>query len=66
MDKEYMYFQNNGKTSQASRCIKSIIMNNLISSVTLIDIFEQQYVVLKDMLQSPHLKYHVKTIGIDQ
>ena len=30
------------------------------------DTFEQQYFVIKGMLQSPHLKYYVKTIGIDQ
>ena len=31
-----------------------------------IDTFKQQCVVLKGMLQSPLLKYHVQTIGIDQ
>ena len=30
-----------------------------------IDTFEQQCVVLKGMLQSLQLKYHVQTIGID-
>ena len=31
-----------------------------------IDTFEQQCVVLKDMLQSPRLKDHAHTIGNDQ
>ena len=30
-----------------------------------IDTFEQQCVVLKGIFQSPRLKYHVQTIGID-
>ena len=38
--KEYMCFQNDGKTSQAARCIKSRIMTNVIDSVLSIDIFE--------------------------
>ena len=32
----------------------------------MIDKFEKQCVVLKGILQSPRLKYHVQTIGIDQ
>ena len=36
----------------------------MIDSVLSIDTFEQQCVVLKCMLQSPQLKYHVQTIGI--
>ena len=31
-----------------------------------IDTFEQQCVLLKGMLQSPRLKYHMNTIGIYQ
>ena len=61
-----MYFQNYGKTSQAAKCIKSRIMDKVIYSVLLVNTFEQQCVVLKGMLQSPCLKDHVKTIGIDQ
>ena len=38
----------------------------LIDYFILIDTIEQQYAVLKGMLQSPRLKYHVNTIGIDQ
>ena len=61
-----MCFQKDGKTSQAARCIKSRIMTKVIDYVLSIDTFEQQCVVLKGMLQSPRLKYHVQTIGIDQ
>ena len=41
-------------------------MTKVIDSVISIDTFEQQWVVLKGMLQSPQLKDHVQTIGIDQ
>ena len=61
-----MSFQNNGKTAQADRCIKSRIMIKVIDSVISIDIFEQQCVVIKGMLQSPRLKYHVNNIFICQ
>ena len=60
-----MCFIKEGKTDQAVRCIKSRIMNKVIDSVLSIDIFEQQYVVLKGMLKSPRLKDHMQTIGID-
>ena len=53
-----------GKSDQASRFIKSRIMTRVIYSVLSIDIFEQECVFLKGMLQSPRLKYHVKTIDI--
>ena len=61
-----MCFQNNGKTAQAAKCIKSIITTKMIDSVLLIDKFEQQCVVFKGMSHSPRLKYHVKTIDIGQ
>ena len=61
-----MCFQKDGKTSQASRCIKSRIMTKVIDYVLSIDTFDQQCVVLKGMLQSPRLKDHIHTIGIDQ
>ena len=64
--KEYMGFKNDGKTSQAARCIKSNIMNKVLYSVLLIDTFENIYFVIKGMLQSPRLKYHGQIIGIDQ
>ena len=41
-------------------------MTKVIYFVLSIDTFEKQCVVLKVMLQSPRLKYHVQTIGIDQ
>ena len=52
------------KSDQAARCIKSRIMTKVIDYVLSIDTFEQRCVVLKCMLQSPRLKYHVHTIGI--
>ena len=61
-----MCFQKDGKTDQAARCIKSRKMTEVIDSVLSIDTFEQQCVVLKVMLKSPRLKYHVHTIGINQ
>ena len=41
-------------------------MTKVIEYVLSIDKFEQKCVVLEGMLQSPRLKYHMKTIGIDQ
>ena len=64
--KEYMCFMKEVKSVQAARCIKSSIMTKVIDYVLSIDTFEQQYVVLEVMLQSPRLKYDVQTIGIDQ
>ena len=55
-----------GKTEQAARCIKSRIMTKLIYYVLSINTFEQQYVVLKGMSQSPRLKDNVQTISIYQ
>ena len=54
-----------GKSDQATRCIKSRIMTKVIDYVLSIDTFEQHCVVLKGILQSPRLKDHVQTIGID-
>ena len=62
--KEYMVFLKQGKCNQAARCIKSRIITKVIEYVLSIDTFEQQCVVLKGMLQSPRLKYHVQTIVI--
>ena len=61
-----MYFQINGKSSQAAMCVKSRIMTNVVDFVLSIDTFEQKCFVIKGILQSPRLKYHMKTIGIDQ
>ena len=41
------------------------MMTKFIHFVISIDTFEQKCVVIKGMLQSPRLKYHVHTIGID-
>ena len=54
-----------GKSDQAARCIKSRIITKAIDYILSIDTFEQRCVVLKGMLQSPRLKYHVQNIGID-
>ena len=64
--KEYLCFQINGRSSHATQCIKLRISNEAIDYILFIDIFEQQCVVIKGMLQSPRLEDHVKTIGIDQ
>ena len=53
-----------GKSDQADRCIKSRITTKVIYSVTSIDTFEKQCVMLKGMFESPRLKDHVHTIGI--
>ena len=58
-----MCFLRDGKTYQAARCIKSRIMTKVIGSILSIDTFEQKCVVLKGMLLSPRLKYHVQIIG---
>ena len=41
-------------------------MTKAIYYILSIDTFEQKCDVLKGMLQSPRLKDHMKTIGIDQ
>ena len=46
-----MCFHNNGKTAQASRCIKSSIMTKVIDHDQSIDTFEQHCVVIKGLLQ---------------
>ena len=64
--KEYMYFQIDGKSAQTAKCVKSMIMTRVIDCVLSIYTSEQQYVMHKGMLQSPHIKYHMKNIFIDQ
>ena len=49
--KEYTCFRIDGKTSQAAKCVKYRIITKVIDCVLLIQIFEQQCVVLKGMLQ---------------
>ena len=39
-------------------------MTKVIDYILSIDTFEQQCVILKGMLQSPRLKYHVQNIGV--
>ena len=60
------FFLINDKSSRAAKCVKSRIMNKVINYILSIDEFEEQCVVLKYMLQSPRLKYHMMNIGIDQ
>ena len=60
-----MCFTKEGKYDQATRCIKSRMMTKVIGYILSIDKFEQQSVVIKGILQSPRLKDHVQTIGID-
>ena len=64
--KQYMCFMKEVKTAQAARCIKFSITTKVIDYFLYIDKFEQQYVVLKGMLQSLQPKDHIQTIGIDQ
>ena len=64
--KEYMCFQNDVKTDQATRCIKPRIITKVIDSILSVDTFEQQCVMIKGMLQSLQLKDHAQTIGIYQ
>ena len=64
--KEYLCFQINRRTSHASQCVKSRIANNFIDSTLSIDTYEQRFVVIKVMLQSPCLDNHMNTIGVDQ
>ena len=61
-----MCFHIDGKSAQAAKCVKYRITTKLIDCVIYINTFEQQCVVIKGMLQSPRIKYHIKTIGIGQ
>ena len=65
MGKIYICFQRDGKTAQAAKFVKPRIMTEVIDCVLMINTLKQRYIFLKDMLQSPHLKDHVKTIAID-
>ena len=62
----YMCFHNDIKTTQSTKCIKSMVITKVVDSVLSIVTFEQKHFVLKGVLQSPHLKCHVKNIGINQ
>ena len=61
-----MCFQIDGKSAQAFKCVQYRIITKVIYYVLSVDKFEQQGIVLKCVLQSPRIKYHMKTIGIDQ
>ena len=61
-----MCFQFDVRSAQAEKFVKYSIIIKVIYFVLSVDKFEQKYVVLKVMLQSPSLKDHVKTIGIGQ
>ena len=64
--KDYVCFKIDGKSAQVAKCVKSRIMTKVIDCVISIDKSEQKCVVIKVMLQSPLLKYHVKNISINQ
>ena len=64
--KEYLRFQINGRSYHAAQCVKSRMMNKSIDYILYIEIFEQEIVVIKGMLQPLRLEDHMKTIGIYQ
>ena len=64
--KDHTCFLIDSKHDQIDKCVKSRIMTKVIDCVLFIDTFEQQCAVLKGMLQSPRIKYHMKTIDVDQ
>ena len=66
LGKEYLCFQVDNKSLHADQCVKSKVLNKAMDSILYIDIFEQQCVLIKCMLQSSILEDHMKTIGIDQ
>ena len=57
-----MYFQNDGKTFQATKCIKSRIITKMIDSVFSIDAFEKQCVALKDLVQPETSTFSTRTL----
>ena len=61
-----MCVQKDCKTAQAARCIKLRVITKVIDYVFYIDTFEPKCAVIKGMLQSLGLKYHVQTIGFYQ
>ena len=60
-----MCFQIDGKYAQSVKSVKSRKITNVIDFLILINKSEHQCVVLKGVLQSPRLKYHMKTIDIE-
>ena len=61
-----MCLQVNSKSPHSAQCVKSRVLNKAIDSILSIDTFEQQFVVIKFMLQSSRLEDHMKTIGIEK
>ena len=66
VSKYYLCLQINSKSSHAPQCVKSRILNKAIDYILSINTFEQHCVVIKCILQSSCLEYHMNTIGIDQ
>ena len=64
--KEYLCFRINSKYPHTEQYVKSRILNKAIDPILYINTFEQQYVMIKCMLQSSRLEDHMKTIRIDQ
>ena len=64
--KEYLCFQIKSKSPHPVQCVKSRIINKAIGYIISIATFEQQFVVIKCMLQPSRLEDHTKTIGINQ
>ena len=61
-----MCFQVNSKYPHAAQFVKSRVLNKAIDSILSIETFEQQFVVIKCMLQSSRIEDHMKTIVINQ
>ena len=66
LGKEYLCFRVDNKSPHAAQCVKSRVLNKAIDYILSINIFEQQCVVIKCILQSSSLEDHMKTVGIDQ
>ena len=66
LGKESLCFQFDNKSPHAAQCVKSRVLNKVIDYILYINIFDQQCVVIKCMLQSSRLEDHMKTIGIDE
>ena len=64
--KEYMCFHLDGEYIQTAGYVKLRVRTKVIVCELSINTFEQKCVLPKVMLQSPHLKHHIKNIGIDQ
>ena len=54
------------RTAHPAQCLKSRALTKVIYLIIDIESFEQQYFILKDLLQSDWMKQHIITIGIDK